>query len=94
MNVPQLLVDDDETSADENLPTETFVAHFHHGLHHDARRALNRQRAGVEEQLEPPQYLGVGVSDDRQKLARFLIDDIGGDKIEIFRNCPGLVIAV
>src|SRR6266702_8683543 len=88
VNVAQLLVDDDQPAADQHHAAEALMAHLQHRRDHHAGGALDRQRHRVEKQLHPPDGVRVGVADDRQRPARFLVQDIGLKQSEIALALP------
>src|SRR6266700_942666 len=76
VNIAQLLVDDDQPATDQHHAAETLVAHLQHRRDHHAGGPLDRQRDRIEEQLHAPDGFRIGIADDRQRPAGFLVQDV------------------
>src|SRR2546421_40286 len=77
--------------ADQYDPTEPFVMHLQHWRDHHTGRLLDRERNGVEEQLQPPCRVRVGIANDRQRTALALVENVGFEQLEILFALPGAV---
>src|SRR5581483_3671117 len=91
MDIAQLLVNDDQPPADQHHAAKAFVMHLQHRLDHHPRRLLDRERDRVEEQLQPPDRIRVGIAYDRQGPALLLVQDVRLEQIEIALALPGAV---
>src|ERR1019366_8614951 len=88
MHIPQILVDNDQTSSREYESSEPFVVQVHDRRNHDPGNPFYGQSDGVVEKFHSPESLWVGIAHDGNLATLFLGQDIRFDQVEIALLVP------